>query len=134
MSERILSSSLADLEQRLQKERAFRAQKAAVNNRTIATPGRQIMGLAFQVSFRFVAPLCLLGGAGILLDDLLVTAPVFQVALFIIGAVVGFRAVYHIIHQQMEAVGVVPQQLRGLSVTPLVPGRDSSGWNSPRGI
>lgn len=133
MSDHALSHFLSDLEQRLHREKTSHAKRTATEVREV-TPGRRMMGLAFQLSFRFVAPLCLLGGAGIILDDLLLTAPVFQISLFVIGAVIGFRTVYHTVHHQLEQAGVTPHQLPGFSAIPLVPGKDSSGYNSPRGM
>ena len=133
MSNHASSPSLTDLEQRLGRQRQSRAKKIM----DLPKPDPAILrlvGRAGNVAFRFVLPLILLGGTGVILDDLLLFSPVFQIVLFFIGAVIGFRSVYQSVHHDLKNAGVQPQRLRGLALTPLVPGEQSAGWRGPRGM
>ena len=91
MSEHKPPPSLEDLETRLDRARDAQADRAG---RDSDGKGMGAMGVAMQMSIEVVAPLGIGVFIGWLIDDWLVTAPLFLVIFFFLGAAAGGLNVY----------------------------------------
>jgi len=108
MGEKELSSSLADLEERLRKARAPSPKLGQKVDETVA-PGLNVMGVAFRIAVELVAAVVFGGAVGLLIDHWFNSAPFGLVVMVTLSSIAGFRAVYLSLQRHMDRPGASPE-------------------------